>query len=62
MDDSNTSTSTSKVPMTHSRMGTGGQATQATGSELMVYPIASHFLSAGSLAPFSGYFLLPALS
>ena len=35
VDDSNTSTSTSKVLMTHSQMG-------ATGSELMVYPIASH--------------------
>ena len=30
--------------MTHSRMGTGGQATQATGSELMVYPIASQLV------------------
>lgn len=57
VDDSNTSTITLKVPMSHSRMGVG----QATGSELMVHPITSHFLSVGSLVHFSDYFFLSAL-
>lgn len=57
VNDSSTSTVTSKVPMTHPRTAASGQA---PGFELMVRLIPSHLLSAGSLA--QDYFLLPTLS
>jgi hypothetical protein len=47
VDGSSTSTLTSKVSMTSSRTAAGGQA---PGFELMVRPILSHSLSAGSLS------------
>ena len=54
--DSSTSTITSDVPKTRSKDG------QARGPELMVRPILSHFLPAGSLIHFVDYFLLSTFS
>lgn len=54
--DSSTSTITSNIPNTRFNND------QAWGPELMVCPILSRFLSAGSLVHFVDYFLIPTFS